>query len=200
MLFGQPESRHVSQRITPPTHLRFRRNGRHRASVPRRSLSLDDLANAARPHDQLVDRHDGHRAFDDLFDPGGVTPTPCTGGAAACRVSRHGGAALYFNVWRARTRWLEMNFYAPIFTGEARDDSWQVILARDYTVPRHHISFVRAAGRRLRRNYVWIFAIQAIAYYGKIAIHPTPAATLAEIFRSRRRRTDSRLDRSDDRL
>ena len=86
----------------------------------------------------------------------------------------------YFNVWRARARWLEMNFYVPIFTGEARDDSWQVILARDYTVPRHHISFVRAAGRRWRRNYVWIFAIQAIAYYGKIAIHPTPAATLAE--------------------
>src|SRR4051794_26361745 len=25
----------------------------------------------------------------------------------------------YFNVWRARTRWLETNFYAPIFTGEA---------------------------------------------------------------------------------
>ena len=32
----------------------------------------------------------------------------------------------------------------------------------------------------MRRNYVWILAIQAIAYYGKIAIHPTPAATLAE--------------------
>jgi uncharacterized membrane protein len=86
----------------------------------------------------------------------------------------------YFHVWRARARWLEMNFYAPIFTGEARDDSWRMILARDYTVPRHHISFVRAAGRRLRRNYVWIFAIQAIAYYGKIAVHPTAAATLAE--------------------
>jgi uncharacterized membrane protein len=53
----------------------------------------------------------------------------------------------YFNVWRARARWLEMNFYAPIFTGEARDDSWQAVLARDYTAPRHHISFVRAAGR-----------------------------------------------------
>jgi uncharacterized membrane protein len=86
----------------------------------------------------------------------------------------------YFNVWRARARWLEMNFYAPIFTGEARDDNWQAILARDYTAPRHHISFFRAAGRRLRRNYVWILAIQALAYYGKIAIHPTPAATLAE--------------------
>src|SRR2546430_10684830 len=86
----------------------------------------------------------------------------------------------YFNVWRARARWLEMNFYAPIFTGVARDDGWQMVLARDYTAPRHHISFVRAAGRRLRRNYVWILAVQVISYYGKIAIHPTPAATLAE--------------------
>jgi uncharacterized membrane protein len=85
----------------------------------------------------------------------------------------------YFNVWRARARWLETNFYAPMFTGEARDDSWQAVLARDYTAPRHHISFARAAGRRLRRNYVWILAVQVIAYYGKIAIHPTPAATLA---------------------
>ena len=86
----------------------------------------------------------------------------------------------YFNVWRARARWLETNFYGPIFTGEARDDNWQAILARDYTAPQHHISFVRAAGRRLRRNYVWILAVQVIAYYGKIAIHPTPAASLAE--------------------
>jgi uncharacterized membrane protein len=86
----------------------------------------------------------------------------------------------YFNVWRARARFLETNFYAPMFTGEAHDQNWQEILARDYTTPRHHISFVRAAGRRLRRNYVWILAIQVIAYYGKIAIHPTPAATLAE--------------------
>jgi uncharacterized membrane protein len=86
----------------------------------------------------------------------------------------------YFNVWRARARFLETNFYAPMFTGEAHNENWQEILARDYTAPRHHISFARAAGRRLRRNYVWILAVQVIAYYGKIAIHPTPAATLAE--------------------
>src|SRR5437773_10170259 len=45
----------------------------------------------------------------------------------------------YFNVWRARARWLELNFYAPMFTGEARDASWQAILASDVTAPRHHI-------------------------------------------------------------
>ncbi len=54
----------------------------------------------------------------------------------------------YFNVWRARARWLEVNFYAPIFTGEAHDDSWRAILASDYTAPRHHISFVRAKQSR----------------------------------------------------
>jgi uncharacterized membrane protein len=86
----------------------------------------------------------------------------------------------YFNVWRARARWLEKNFYAPMITGEAQNDGWQAILARDYTAPRHHISFARAAGRRLRRNYAGILVIQAVAYYGKIAIHPTPAASLAE--------------------
>ena len=32
----------------------------------------------------------------------------------------------------------------------------------------------------MRRNYVWILAVQVIAYYGKIAIHPTPATTLYE--------------------
>src|SRR5258706_5781211 len=86
----------------------------------------------------------------------------------------------YFNVGRAGVRWLETNFYAPMFTGEARDDSWRAVLARDYTTPRHHISFFRAAGRRLRRNYVWILAVQVVAYYGKIAIHPIPVSSLAE--------------------
>jgi uncharacterized membrane protein len=86
----------------------------------------------------------------------------------------------YFNVWRARARWREVNFYAPIVAGVARENDWQAMLAHDYTTPRHHISFVRAVGRRLRRNYVWILLVQAIAYYGKIAIHPTAATSLAE--------------------
>jgi len=86
----------------------------------------------------------------------------------------------YFNIWRTRARWLETNFYAPIFTGAPRDQNCQAIRAPDYSAPRHHISFVRAAGRQLRRNYVWILAVEVIAYYGKIAIHPTPAASLAE--------------------
>ena len=88
----------------------------------------------------------------------------------------------YFNVWRARARWMEEKFYAPMLTGGQKDQdgSWQGVLAQDYRRPRHHISFLHAAGRRLRRSYVWILAIQVIAYYGKLAIHPTPVTTFSQ--------------------
>lgn len=87
----------------------------------------------------------------------------------------------YFNVWRARARWLETNFYTPILRGEAGRDQWREVLARDYEAPRHHISLVRAVGRRLRRTYAWMLTIQAIAYCGKLAVHPTPATNIAEL-------------------
>ena len=90
----------------------------------------------------------------------------------------------YFNVWRARARLLETDFYAPMIRGEGvrLDSGWTELLAKDYREPNYHISFARAIGRRLRRTYAWIFVIQAIAYYGKLAIHPVPLATLADLW------------------
>lgn len=90
----------------------------------------------------------------------------------------------YFNVWRARARLLETDFYAPMLQGLAAKpgSDWAQLLAKDYRQPRYHISFLRAAGRRLRRTYGWILIIQAIAYYGKLAIHPTPLGGLPDIW------------------
>jgi uncharacterized membrane protein len=89
----------------------------------------------------------------------------------------------YFNVWRARARWMEKNFYAPMLRGEdvKPDADWRRILALDYCEPRHHITFARAIGRRLRRNYIWILGIQTLAYYGKLAIDPRPVTSLSEL-------------------
>jgi uncharacterized membrane protein len=89
----------------------------------------------------------------------------------------------YFNVWRARARWIERNFYAPMLRGEGLEPraSWPEVLAHDYCEPRHHISYARAIGRRLRRNYVWILGIQSLAYFAKIAIHPVPLSDWAEL-------------------
>lgn len=90
----------------------------------------------------------------------------------------------YFNVWRARARWLENHFFAPMLhRGDLQTDcGWEDVLARDYEVPHYHISFVHALGRRLRRNYIWIFLIQSLAYYGKVMIHPEPISSLEQLW------------------
>lgn len=83
----------------------------------------------------------------------------------------------YFNVWRARSRWLETHFYAPMLKdGDLHtEENWQTVLAQDYLTPTFHISFPTALARRVRRNYLWILLIQSLAYAGKLMIHPTPA-------------------------
>ena len=40
----------------------------------------------------------------------------------------------------------------------------------------------RAVGRRLRRNYGYVLPIQALAYVGKIAIHPAAVTSFGEFF------------------
>lgn len=86
----------------------------------------------------------------------------------------------YFNVWRARCRWIETNFYAPMLLRSSRPEPghWQDVLAYDYLTPQYHISLWRALGRRLRRNYGYILSFQGLAYMGKILVHPEPAHSI----------------------
>lgn len=89
----------------------------------------------------------------------------------------------YFNVWRARCRLMETDFYGPILHGEGTklDDKWNTLLASDYRRPYFHISYTRAVGRRLRKNYVYILAVQGTAYFGKLAIHPSAMETFSDL-------------------
>ena len=88
----------------------------------------------------------------------------------------------YFNVWRARCRLMETDMYGPILRGEGvvMDGKWNTLLAQDYIKPHFHISYWRAIGRRLRKNYAYILAVQAVAYFGKLAIHPVPVPDWSE--------------------
>jgi len=90
----------------------------------------------------------------------------------------------FFNVWRARARLLETDFYVPMLLGEGirHSSGWMELLAKDYREPRYHISYTLAIGRRLRRSYAPILAIQALAYYAKLAIHPTAMHGLADLW------------------
>jgi uncharacterized membrane protein len=86
----------------------------------------------------------------------------------------------YFDIWRTRVRMLEVGLYVPILRGEGVNlkSGWHLMLAEDYSHLRFHITFWEAAGRRLRRNYIWIFLVLGLSYYIKLIIHPTPTETL----------------------
>jgi len=90
----------------------------------------------------------------------------------------------YFDIWRTRVRLLETCFYGPMLKGQSvpTDNGWNDVLAQDYAHLRFHISYWEAAGRRLRRNYSWIFAIVALSYLAKLCIHPTPLSMLDELW------------------
>lgn len=89
----------------------------------------------------------------------------------------------YFNVWRARCRWMELHFMAPMLReGDLHlEEHWQDRLADDYLHPRYHVSMWTAIGRRIRRNYFWILLIQTLAYLGKLIVHPTPLASFGQL-------------------
>ncbi len=90
----------------------------------------------------------------------------------------------FFDIWRTRVRVMETCFYGPILRGQGlrMDNGWGEVLAEDYADVHFHISIFEAAGRRLRRNYSWIFAIQIVSYWGKICIHPAPISSLQDLW------------------
>ena len=90
----------------------------------------------------------------------------------------------FFDFWRVRAHVLEVHFFGPILRGQGVrvDNGWNETLYRDYRAPNLHITFLEAAGRRLRSNYGWIFGIQVTAYIGKLLIHPVPVPTLNDLW------------------
>jgi uncharacterized membrane protein len=90
----------------------------------------------------------------------------------------------FFDFWRMRAHVLELQFFGPILQGQGvrTDNGWNEILYQDYIRPNLHISLLEAVGRRLRRNYGWIFTIQVVAYVGKLLIHPVPIEHIAEVW------------------
>ena len=107
----------------------------------------------------------------------------------------------FFDIWRTRLRVLETNFYRPILSGQSVrvDNRWNEVLADDYIDVHFHITYLEAIGRRLRRNYCWIFAVQVVSFWGKVGIHPSPLAGLEQLWARTSHRPAARLRRSGDR-
>lgn len=91
----------------------------------------------------------------------------------------------FYHLWQQRVLLLERRFIAPALATAAADAGDDGSLERELrpqlgtTIP--SMSIVKAAARRLRRVYVYLFVVQLAAWGLKLASHPAPTASVAEI-------------------
>ena len=88
----------------------------------------------------------------------------------------------YYEIWASRVRVIETGYLAQMLApnGVPRDQEWSSHLASDLLTPHFTISVWEAIGRRLRRNYIWLFALLALSWNLKVYLHPAPAANFDE--------------------
>ena len=87
----------------------------------------------------------------------------------------------YYELWSYRVRLMETDFYAAMLVPPFHPSpEWAENLAENLLTPSFPISMWEAFGRRLRRNYFWIFLILYASWVAKIWLFPIPATSLAE--------------------
>ena len=81
----------------------------------------------------------------------------------------------FYDAFRARIRMLEAHFLVPMVM-ENRDllqGEWKKLVCEDLILPSFKITKLEAIGRRLKRNYVFIFIMIMVAWVTKIFLHAT---------------------------
>jgi uncharacterized membrane protein len=87
----------------------------------------------------------------------------------------------YYELWSYRVRLMETDFYAAMLVPPFHPSpEWAESLAENLLSPSFPISIWEAFGRRLRRNYFWIFLILYASWAAKIWLFPQPALNLDE--------------------
>ena len=85
----------------------------------------------------------------------------------------------FYDAFRARVRMLEAHFLVPIVAQSSSllQGEWQKLVCEDLLLPSFKISKFEAVGRRLKRNYAFIFVIILVAWTTKIFLHAEPKIT-----------------------
>ncbi len=87
----------------------------------------------------------------------------------------------YYELWSYRVRLMETDFYAAMLVPPFHPSpEWAESLAENLLSPKFPISIWEAFGRRLRRNYAWIFLMLYASWVAKIWLFPQPAISLNE--------------------
>ncbi|MBI5964195.1 MAG: DUF2270 domain-containing protein [Chloroflexi bacterium] len=87
----------------------------------------------------------------------------------------------YYELWSYRIRLMETDFYAAMLVPPFHPSpEWAESLAENLLSPSFPISMWEAFGRRLRRNYLWIFCMLGASWFAKSYLFPDPATSLSE--------------------
>ncbi|MGQ9597921.1 MAG: DUF2270 domain-containing protein [Anaerolineae bacterium] len=87
----------------------------------------------------------------------------------------------YYELWSYRVRLMETDFFAAMLVPPFHPaPDWAESLAENLLHPQLPISMWEALGRRLRRNYLWIYAILGLAWLAKVWLHPSTATSWSE--------------------
>jgi uncharacterized membrane protein len=85
----------------------------------------------------------------------------------------------YYELWALRVRLMETDFFAAMLIPPfAPHKEWATRLANSLLAPEFPITLMEAVGRRLRRNYIWLFLILGLAWAVKLLLHPVQARTM----------------------
>lgn len=79
----------------------------------------------------------------------------------------------FYDAFRARVRMLEAHFLVPMVmeNREMLQGEWKKLVCEDLILPCFKISKLEAVGRRLKRNYVFIFILILMAWVTKVFLH-----------------------------
>jgi uncharacterized membrane protein len=95
----------------------------------------------------------------------------------------------FYDAFRARVRMLEAHFLVPMVmeNRELLHGEWKKLVCEDLILPCFKISKLEAIGRRLKRNYVFIFILIMVAWVTKIFLHaPTAMDGIGSFYRALR--------------
>ncbi len=92
---------------------------------------------------------------------------------------------MFYDLWRRRIRLMETEFFVELLapTTQEHHNEWRRLLANDLLYPRFGVSLWEALGRRLRRNYIWIFGVLLLSWVVKILIHPSTPNDAGDLLR-----------------
>ena len=93
----------------------------------------------------------------------------------------------FYDAFRARVRMLEAHFLVPMVMENRHmlQGEWKKLVCEDLILPSFKIGKLEAVGRRLKRNYVFIFMLIIIAWVMKIFLHANePIETVGAFYRA----------------